>query len=211
MYTCTSFEGKSSFLMAMDISDVHGPNDLTLEFEFPLKQWRLRVSEEARVYEINGAADWHQLCVKYPAKSARDASDPEVSDGAGWGKYPLAGLPRDANERNFATDMENWLTPNWSAVAEDWDGVHLTLGGLLAAEKVRISSVAGWSMFRFWDMEQTMWLRWAFADVERLPDRSAMPLPVEMYFPFGDYVKFRDSQGQDYGQAIGGYRLPSDC
>ena len=210
MYTCTSFEGKSSFLTAMDISDVHGTNDLSMEFEFPVKQWRLRVGDAARVYEIYGAADWHKLCVNYPARSARDASDPEASDAAGWGKYPLAGLPGDSDERGFTTDIENWLTPNWSAVAEDWDGVHLTLGGLLTAEKVRVVSDAGWSMLRFWDMEQTMWLRWAFDDVERLPDRSAMPLPADLNFPFYDYWAFVDAEGKDYGQTIATYQVHSE-
>ena len=207
MYTCTSFEGRTSLLTVMDISDVHGPaNDLAVEFEYPLKQWRLRVSESARVYEIDSAADWHKLCANYPARSARDASDPEVSDAAGWGKYPLATLPRDGDERDFATDMDRWLTPNWAAVAEDWDGVHLTLGGLLTAGKVRCASGAGWSMLRFWDIEQTMWLRWAFDGMERLPERDAMPLPVEMYFPFGDYQAFVEAEGKDYGEAIATYK-----
>lgn len=205
MYTCTSFDGKTAFLTAMDMSDVHGPNDLTMAFEFPVKQWRLRVRDEARVYEINGARDWHRLCAEYPARSVRDDSDPEASDSAGWEVYPLSPVDGSGAD-DIATDVERWLTPNWAAVAEDWDGVHLTLGGLLTAEKVRVASAAGWSMHRFWDMEQTMWLRWAFADVERLPDRNAMPLPMELYFPFGDYWKFRDAQGKDYGQAIAEYK-----
>ena len=207
LYTCTNFEGNSSFLTAMDIRDEYGPNDLTLMFEFPVKQWRLRVSDAARVYEINGAADWHRLCVEYPARSARDSSDPEESHNEGWALYPLATLPRDADGQDFATDMESWLTPNWSAVAADWDGVHLTLGGLLTADKVRVASAAGWSMLRFWDMEQTMWLRWAFDDVERLPDRNAMPLPVELAFPLADYRAFVDAEGKDYGGAIASYKL----
>ncbi|MCY3543078.1 MAG: hypothetical protein OXH22_03405 [Chloroflexi bacterium] len=208
LYTCTSFEGNSSFLTAMDISDVNGPNDLTIEFEFPVKQWRLRVSDAARVYEINGPADWHRLCAKYPAGSARDASDPSESDNEGWTLYPLATLPRDSEEQDFATDMASWLTPNWSAVAAEWDGVHLTLGGLLTAEKVRVASAAGWSMLRFWDMEQTMWLRWVFDDVERLPDRDAIPLPVELYFPFADYRAFLDAEGKDYGGTMRRYTFP---
>ena len=210
MHTCASFNGVTSFLTAMDISEEHGPNDLTMEFEFPIKQWRLSVGEEARVYEINGAADWHRLCVNYPARSARDSSDPEPTDTAGWMMYPLATLPRDGDERDFATDMDDWLTPNWSAVAADWDGVHLTLGGLLTAEKVRVASAAGWSMLRFWDVEQTMWLRWVFEDVERVPDRNAMPLPADLSFPFYDYWAFVDAEGKDYGQAIATYRVHSE-
>ena len=205
-YTCTSFGGVTSFLTVMDMSEVYGPvNDMAIYFEFPLSQWQVRVDENARVYEINGSADWHRLCAEYPAKSARDASDPQASDSEGWDVYPLRSIDGSGAD-DIATDVERWLTPNWSAVAEDWDGVHLTLGGLLTAEKVRVASAAGWTMHRFWDIEQTMWLRWAFDDVERLPERDAMPLPKELYFPFADYWKFRDSKGKDYGQAIAVYR-----
>ncbi|MDE2687669.1 MAG: hypothetical protein OXI16_09275 [Chloroflexota bacterium] len=112
------------------------------------------------------------------------------------------------NEQDLATDMASWLTSNWSAVAAEWDGVHLTLGGLLTAEKVRVASAAGWSMLRFWDMEQTMWLRWVFDDVERLPDRDAIPLPVELYFPFADYRAFLDAEGKDYGGTMRRYTFP---
>ena len=34
------------------------------------------------------------------------------------------------------------LVPNWGAVAEEWDGVHLSLGGLLTAEQNRYESPA---------------------------------------------------------------------
>ena len=209
-YTCTSFGGVTSFSTVMDMSEVHGPvNDMAIYFEFPLRQWRIRVSEDARVYEINCAEDWHRLCTEYPGKSARDASDPEASDSEGWDVYPLR-LFEGSDAVDIATDIERWLTPDWASVAEDWDGVHLTLGGLLTAEKVRVASAAGWTMHRFWDIEQTMWLRWAFDDVERLPDGDAMPLPIEMYFPFADYWKFRDAKGKDYGQAIARYKRPSN-
>ena len=124
--------------------------------------------------------------------------------------YPLR-LYDDSDAGDVAAELDRWLTPNWSAVAVDWDGVHLTLGGLLTAEKARVADVAGWSMLRFWDMEQTMWLRWAFADVERLPDRSAMPLPADLSFPFYDYWAFVDAEGKDYGEAIAVYKRPPDC
>lgn len=209
LYTCTSLGGVTSFSTVMDMSEVHGPvNDMATYFEFPLRQWRIRVSEDARVYEINGAEDWHRLCTKYPARSARDASDPDASDVEGWDVYPLRQFGGSSGV-DVVTDMGRWLTPNWAAVAADWDGVHLTLGGLLAAEKVRVASTAGWTMHRFWNIEQTMWLRWAFDDVERLPDRDEMPLPIEMSFPFADYWKFRDAKGKDYGQAIKSYAARS--
>ncbi len=69
-----------------------------------------------------------------------------------------------------AQDETGRLVPDWGAVAADWDAVHLTLGGILTADQVRVESAAGWSELRFAEFEQTRWLRWRFAGIERLPD-----------------------------------------
>ena len=104
--------------------------------EFPLAWWSMRFLEEVRVFEIHGPADWHNLCVRYPAKGTED----------------------------------DRLVPNWGAVAEDWDGVHLSLGGLLTTEQNRYESAAGWSMLDSWHAEQTYWLRALKTETERQPD-----------------------------------------
>lgn len=71
------------------------------------------------------------------------------------------------------------LVPDWSAVAKDWDAVHLTLGGLLTAEQVRIDSPAGWSELGAWDCEQTVWLSWHFTAAARVRHlEHALPSPV---------------------------------
>ena len=69
-----------------------------------------------------------------------------------------------------AKDREGRLVPNWGAVAEEWDGVHLSFGGLLTAEQNRYESSAGWSMLDFWHAEQTYWLRALKTETERQPD-----------------------------------------
>ena len=199
MYTCTRFDDETSLFTALDV----GLSEVTIGFQFPVACWILRVSESARVYEINGPLDWHRMCANYPARSARDASDPEVSDSEGWGLYPLKRLSCGDAE------MNNWLTPDWPAVAKDWDGVHLTLGGLLTSDSVRVISTAEWSMHRFWDMEQTMWLRWSFDEIKRLPDRHEASLATDLSFPYSDYWEFQEAQGKDYGQAIATYRRPT--
>ena len=104
--------------------------------EFPLAWWSMRFLEEVRVFEIHGPADWHNLCVRYPAKGTED----------------------------------DRLVPNWGAVAEEWDGVHLSLGGLLTTEQNRYESAAGWSMLDSWHAEQTYWLRALKTETERQPD-----------------------------------------
>ena len=103
--------------------------------EFPLAWWTMRFLEEVRVFEIHGPADWHDLCVRYPAKYKGDR-----------------------------------LVPNWGAVAEEWDGVHLSFGGLLTAEQNRYESAAGWTMLNSWHAEQTYWLRALKTETERQPD-----------------------------------------
>ena len=76
------------------------------------------------------------------------------------------------------------LVPDWSRVAQDWDGVHLTFGGLLAVEQVRVDTTAGWTELWGWDFEQTVWLRWSFTAVTRLPDLHAYPVsPVDLRRP----------------------------
>jgi hypothetical protein len=62
------------------------------------------------------------------------------------------------------------LLPDWRAVAQDWEGVHLSVGGLLTAERVTTSGFGPRTQLNGWDSESTVWLRWAFAGAERLPD-----------------------------------------
>ena len=122
--------------------------------EFPLAWWSVRFLEEVRVFEIHGSADWHELCVRYPAK------------------------------------YKGRMVPNWGAVAEEWEGVHLSLGGFLAAEQNRHESAAGWSMLDFWHAEQTYWLRALRTETERQPD-----FPEGMGPPEVEGVRYPDIDG----------------
>lgn len=83
-----------------------------------------------------------------------------------------------------AIGEEGQLVPNWSAIAKDWDAVHLTLGGLLTAEQVRVESQAGWTALWGWDCEQTVWLHWHFTNFVRLSDiEEHRDCPVDLWFP----------------------------
>lgn len=63
----------------------------------------------------------------------------------------------------------NETNPDWSLVSRDWDAVHLSVGGLLTAQAVTVESEAGRATLRGWDVESTVWLRWAFTGAEELP------------------------------------------
>jgi len=119
-------------------SELVGRHDRVGDYmcEFPLAWWTISFMEEVRVFEIHGPADWHDLCVRYPAKGTED----------------------------------DRLVPNWGEAAEEWDGAHLSLGGLLTAEQNRYESAAGWTMLNFWHAEQTYWLRALKTETERQPD-----------------------------------------
>ena len=105
--------------------------------------WGLRVSSEARVAEIHGPEDWRSFAVAY-----RDATP---------GYVP-----------NDRTNSAERIDPDWRRVAVDWDGVHLSTGGYLTAEDVPVSRDGMVTELRGWDLESTVWLRWAFSSVERL-------------------------------------------
>lgn len=153
LYTATLFDGETALFAALD----SGVSELSVDFKSPAACWRLIASESARVYEITSPMDAHELCARYPTR------------GRSCGDY-LRLFPVKRIEPNADTDEKSFLTVDWEAAAKDWDGVHLTFGGLLTSDSVRIASSAGWSMLMFWDLEQTLWLRWAFDTVERMPD-----------------------------------------
>jgi hypothetical protein len=104
-----------------------------------------------KVYEIDGAMAWHELCARYPSVGKSDSATPDFSQDDGR------------------------LTPDWPAVAIDWDAVHMSFGGLLLSEQVRVESGVGWTYQWSWNIEQTMWLRWKFTEARQLPDCMMQP------------------------------------
>lgn len=101
----------------------------------------------------------------------------EVNHPADW---------HDLCEGYPAEGEDGRLLPDWFAVSADWDGVHLTLGGLLTCEQNRFEKDGRWSMHHFWHAESTYWLRSLKTSVERIEDVEAQPLSPE-YEPY-EYV-----------------------
>jgi hypothetical protein len=67
------------------------------------------------------------------------------------------------------------LVPNWQAVSERWDGVHITLGGALSCEQARYEWDDEWSMLQFWHTEKTRWLNRLAITGEKVPDFQREP------------------------------------
>lgn len=151
--TSTLMQETSSLFVAFD----QGVGDIGIGGRSPpfFPFWRLKAAASARVYEVNGPLAWHDLCLRYPTEG-RD--------------YP--------NEPDFSGDKGR-VVPNWWAVSADWDAIHLSFGGWVTVEQVRIESPSGWTYHWGWDAEQTMWLRWMFTDMERMPEHQRMASPLE--------------------------------
>lgn len=60
--------------------------------------------------------------------------------------------------------------PDFSLVAANWDGVHLSFGGLLIATHVPVEGPGGRTLLDSWEAEQTVWLSPSFVAETRLPD-----------------------------------------
>lgn len=155
LFTSTMIGRVSPMLAAIAL----GVGDLRLGFgQPPYAIWRMEVDPSARIFEIHSPNDWHDLCVSYPA---------EGNSGRHAG-----------NEPDFSRDPRR-LVPGWSKVARDWDAVHLSFGGYLTSEQVRVESEHGWTYHWAWDHEATLWLRWMFTGCERLSDyrEGDSPMP----------------------------------
>lgn len=95
------------------------------------------VSPGARVYEIASIDDWTRFISTYPAVVSADMR-PLWSGWSAW--------------------SGQWVEPDWPRVAVEWDGVHMTIGGYLAAAYQRLASAAGSTMLAGWDPDATVWL-----------------------------------------------------
>ena len=111
-----------------------GPVGLWLVEDFSgarvVEAQRVAIDPAARVFEVAGPEDWAELCRRFPLEvTAEKRHD--------W--YRVTG--RDGR----------WVIPDWSAVADRFDGVRLGIGGYLRAATMAIpvdddtaSVIAGW-------------------------------------------------------------------
>lgn len=105
--------------------------------------WPLTPRPSAKVYEIGGQKDWTALVRQYPL-------DVTKSRWHDW--FKITGR------------AGTWLIPDYRAVAADYDGVHLTVGGYLTtagrplAVDGSLEAGAVATMLAGWDPDLTYWL-----------------------------------------------------
>jgi hypothetical protein len=100
--------------------------------------WSLEIDPAARVFEVTGPGDWQQLVSEFP----RDVTGTHDGEWRDWGGQPGP-----------------WRLPDWPAVAGRYDGVHVTIGGALAASGLALPAAGGYTMLAGWMPGATLWLR----------------------------------------------------
>ena len=137
-------------------------------YPHPISRWRFPVRDGARVFEINEPSDWVGLAMAYPTVPAHPNTAWELPGLNDHNRPPaLAGLSNGHAARN---EIDHLVMPQWSRVAEDYDGVHLTWRGWLTTEGfVSDTPDGGVTMLRYWFSERTLWLNDVFGEPEPLP------------------------------------------
>lgn len=116
---------------------------------------RLRIDPTARVFEIASADDWARLCRDHPL---------EVTASRRHDWYRTTGRDGD------------WVVPDWCAVSEAYDGVHLTIAGYLNAATTAIPVDERFaSVMAGCDPDTTWWLN----DAVVAPDGEPETLTAE--------------------------------
>ncbi|GAB46663.1 hypothetical protein GOTRE_175_01440 [Gordonia terrae NBRC 100016] len=101
--------------------------------------WAVSVAERARVYEIGAPGDWARLVDRYPL---------EVTASRKWDWYNTTGRHR------------RWYMPDWEAVADDHDAVHVSVNGYLSSAGIEIPLATrdGATVLAGWGPDVTWWL-----------------------------------------------------
>ena len=169
----------SPFPTEMLETGIEAPMDLVWDVCFgPRARWAFDVDEGARVLDIHGPDDWAALVRRYPLDGTEayhngheysPVNDRNDRDG-------LAALLAVPGQRAIRRGVRRFLTPDWVAVSNDWDGVHVSWAGYLLADGTMTDLGDGdVTMLRNWGSERTAWL----APVLRSPRR--LPIPPKQH------------------------------
>jgi hypothetical protein len=99
--------------------------------------WPMKPADDCRVYEINEPTAWTELVAQYPM-------DVSLSRRHDWWRS--------------GRHDGNWWLPDWTAVASDFDAVHLTVMGYLTTAGRALPVGEARTMLAGWDADETYWL-----------------------------------------------------
>lgn len=116
-----------------------------------LSAWHANLKPDATVYEIHSPTDWVTLVTRYPSHRTDLCLAPDLM-------------------RRWPAKQLIW-TPEWRAVAKDYDGVHLSVAGWLTATSqiLDLPDLGGHTICEGWPAESTGWFKPVFnAPFDRL-------------------------------------------
>ncbi len=98
---------------------------------------RLEIAQSKPVFEISEPDDWANLCQRYP--------------------LDVSGTMRGCWCETTGRDGQ-WVQPDWLSVAQDYDGVHLSLGAYLsgAGEVIPVGPTVA-TVVAGWNPDETFW------------------------------------------------------
>jgi hypothetical protein len=104
---------------------------------YPANVWSMDVNPKARICEIQSAGDWVNLVELFPR------SHPGNSE---WDHFTGCAGP--------------WYVPEWAAVRQYYDAVHVTFGAFLTAayRALPLSGIEGKTILVGWNPDETLWL-----------------------------------------------------
>lgn len=132
------------------------------EMDDTVSRWRLPVRPDARVWSIDRPEDWVRLVESYPKVVTRPHFGWELP-GPNQHRRNISDLLDVAGQRGARASIKRHVLPDWRAVADDVDGVHLSWAGYLTSEGY-VADLAGGgvTMLRYWFSERTLWLNDVF-------------------------------------------------
>jgi len=144
-----------------------------LEIPAPVGRWAMPIDRstiaERPVYTVHGPTDWARLIAKYPKPA-------EPRQGC-WGlpdnqsellpEHPLFSVE---HQRAAVREHAGHLVPDWTSIAEEFSGVHLSWGGWITSEGyAHLDEQNQVTMLRYWFSDHTFWLRDVFGDPVPFP------------------------------------------
>ena len=142
------------------------------EIPKPVGRWALPVDRSTLdaqpVFTVHRPADWAELITRHP-KGAQP--------GRGWWGLPGNQDQLRRNDPIFDLQYQHaavrshsgHLVPNWSSVATEYSGVHLSWGGWITSEGfIHIDEHDFATGVRYWFSDRTFWLRDVFGEPLRL-------------------------------------------
>lgn len=123
-----------------------------------LSRWSVQANPSARIFEVRGPDDWAALVEAHPCETRTGRYEGWEINGEDRGRVAdeFDGLPA---QRAARSGVRRFLEPDWTSVADEWDGVHLTWAGFLTTDGTATDLGAGEvTMLRGWGSERTVWL-----------------------------------------------------